>query len=131
LTPEETEKAFFSTFIRRERADRYVALLRTARRREKILAELHHFHDFDGQHVWQPPREADAPLPLYEILRRTGAPETCYLIGGGSHDGEYMDLRNALDRFHGTGAGMIICCIPNRLAWYEGEDQRFVLHRSP
>ena len=40
-----------------------------------------------------------------------------------------MPLRDALEGTIGQGMGTIICCVPGRLAYFEGEDMgaRFVL----
>jgi hypothetical protein len=46
-------------------------------------------------------------------------------------DGREMDLDAALKETIGYGMGTIISCIPGRLAYFEDEDVRYILQRSP
>ena len=131
MTRRDVEEATLRAFVRRERGDRYVALLKNKVRRETLLRELHHFYEFDGRYMRTLEREEDSPRPLCDLLRDLGAPGTCYVISSwGEYDGEELDLLPALEAIHATGMGSIISCVPGRLAYYEGEDQRFILERD-
>ena len=73
----------------------------------------------------------DRPRLLYDLLRKLGAPDSCYVISSwGEYDGTELDLLPVLEAIHATGMGSIISCIPGQLAYYEGEDGRFVLQRA-
>ena len=130
LTRRDIEEATLRAFVRRERGDRYTALLKSRKRRGKLLSELHHFYDFDGRCIIHLERAEDSPRTLYNLLRKLGAPETCYVISAGRLDGEELDLAEAVTELHATGMGAIVSCVPGRLAYYEGEDDRFILYRN-
>ena len=93
------------------------------------MRELHHFYAFDGRYMRHLDRDEDSPRPLYELLRKLGAPETCYVISDSEFDGADIDLLEALMALHATGMGSIVSCVPGRLAYYEGEDDRYILER--
>ena len=131
MTHRDIEEATLRAFVRRERADRYAALLKSRKRRAKLLSELDHFYDFDGRYMRDLERDEDSPRGVYDVLRQLGAPETCYVISsGGKYDGAEIDLLTALQTFHATGTGTIISCLSGKLAYYEGEDRRLILERA-
>ncbi len=128
----DVEEATLRAFIRRERRQRYVALLSSRVKRKKLLGELDHRveGDLDGRFAWPLWRHADSPSGLYDFLRQRGAPERCHVISSIPElDGNEMDLREALEQIHATGMGTLISCIPGRLAYYEGELVRVFLER--
>ena len=130
VTNPDIEEEILRAFIRRERADRYVAQLRKKMRREKLRNDLHHFYDFDGRWIRQLTRDEDNPRALYALLRKLGAPEGCYVMSGDSdYDGAHVELFEVLTAIHATGMGTIVSCVPDKLAYYEGEDDRFILDR--
>ena len=45
------------------------------------------------------------------------------------YDGAHLALREVLEAIHSTGMGTIVSCVPDKLAYYEGEDRRFILER--
>ena len=126
----EIEEATLRAFIRPERTDRYVALLKSRKRREKLRAELHHLYDLDARYLRSLTREQDSAAELYALLRRLGAPEDCHLISASpEYDGAALDLRRALDEIHATGNGTLVSCVAGQLGYYEGEDDRYILVR--
>jgi hypothetical protein len=70
------EKALVAAFIKKEKKERYLFLLSRAGRRNKVLGKLHHFNDFDPRYV----QEMDAQADIESVLRKKGAPDTCYVI---------------------------------------------------
>ena len=97
----DVEEATLRAFIRRERRQRYVALLSSRVKRKKLLRELDHRveGDLDGRFAWPLWRDADSPSELYDFLRQRGAPERCHVISSVPDlDGNEMDLREALGR---------------------------------
>jgi hypothetical protein len=130
VTDPDIEEEILRAFIRRERADRYVAQLKKKMRREKLRFDLDNLFDLDGRWIRRLSREEDNPRALYALLRKLGAPEGCYVMSGDSeYDGAHLELRQVLNAIHATGMGTIVSCIPDRLAYYEGEDRRFILER--
>ena len=116
--PMDVEEATLRAFIRRERRQRYVALLSSRVKRKKLLRELPHrvAHDLDDRFAWRVPREADSPSGMYDWLRQRGAPERCHVISEVSEiDGTEMDLREALEQIYASDMGTLISCIPGWL----------------
>jgi hypothetical protein len=129
----EVEEATVRAFVRRERVDRYVALLRTRTSRQKLVASLYEF-DLDGRYVWPIPESDQTPERVYELLRQRGAPEDCYVMSEDRDlDGRWVALQEALDMTVTVGMGTLISCLPGKLAYYEGEreDARYILVRAP
>jgi hypothetical protein len=126
----DVEEATLRAFIRRTRVERYVALLRTRTRRKKLIREIHDL-DLDSRFVFTVAPNDQTPERVYELLRRCGAPEDCYVMSESDLDGGWMDLQDALDETVATGTATLISCIPGELAYYEGEDMhlRYILQR--
>jgi hypothetical protein len=54
----------------------------------------------------------------------------CWVISEDAEiDGRESDLESALENVSGTGMGTILSCIPGKLAYFEGEDERLLLAR--
>ena len=117
-------------FIRKTRVERHVALLRTRARREKLIAQFYDL-DLDPRFVFFVPAESQGASGLYDLLRRRGAPDSCYVMSAvGELDGSEMDLRDALELTVNHDNGTLISCIPGQLAYYEGDGGcRYILQR--
>lgn len=124
----ETEAAFVSAFIVKERRDRYLYLLSSSRRRERILSNLYHCRDIDPRYS----REVTTTggTSLEEQLRMAGAPDECYVIStDDNHDGRELDLRDVLEEYV-AGNAMLISCVPGRLGCFVDEyGSAFILQR--
>jgi hypothetical protein len=69
---------------------------------------------------------------ISKLLREKGAPENCWVISESSHlDSQLMPLLDALKEILGRGIGTFLSCIPEVLGYFEDEEGRFILHRSP
>jgi len=66
---------------------------------------------------------------LFAILKRLGAPDNCWVISEGDLDGQEVNLLAALKEVVGYGMGTLISCIPGRLAYFESEDERYILQK--
>jgi hypothetical protein len=63
--------------------------------------------------------------PLETMLRKRGAPSTCYVLSANSDlDGRELPLSEALDAIVGMGDGTFVSCLPGRLGFYEYEDMK-------
>jgi len=126
------ERGLILSFIPLERQNRYLELLAKPKRRKDIIASLAHFKHLDMRYAVQiPPRQQHAPNIL-QLLKSKGAPETCYALSEDSElDGKEMSLREALASIVGCGTGTFLSCIPGKLAYFEDEDQRWILERKP
>lgn len=127
------EEAFVSAFIAKDRRDRYLGFL-NPKRRNKLLDLLPHG---TVGHLAIEFKKAIVPKDqtlegILSILTARGAPASCHVISSDKEiDGRDMPLRDALVATVGQGMGTIICCVPGRLAYFEGEDMgaRFLLEK--
>ena len=117
----EHEIGFVSSFIIRERMERYLSLLGNPKRRGKVLNRLNHSQDVDlslARHV--PPGCTGESLKM--LLEQMGAGEACYVIADASEmDGQTLPLREALWRASVHGFGVLLSCVPGRLCFYKPE----------
>jgi hypothetical protein len=112
------EEAFVSAFIVPEKQTRYLEFLRKPKRRAEILDRLCHFFDF----VPQLATPIDRSSGLVSSLRKRGAGSTVHVIGGRDGlDGRDMPLEEAIDEAMTDPGGVVVSCIPGRLALYVQE----------
>ena len=123
----ELEATFVRSFVRPQRQERVLFLLNSKKKRDEFLWQIDSYLDkffFEQYRVaWY--RE------MYDILRKNGAPDTCYLMSRcSSFDGIYVPLADAF-RDEGTYSCIdLFICIPDKLVYYPDEDYRkFLLKR--
>ena len=120
----------FAEFILPERRERYRELLRSTHGRNKVTAALPHFRHFDPRCIVAiEPAHHDA-ASVERLLRARGATDTCYVISESQDlDAQTLPLGVALRRIIGWAEGTVVICRAG-LAFYEGEDGRFILQRG-
>jgi len=128
---QEHERGIFLSFIIPARRDRYLEILAKPKRRKDITSSLAHFKHLDMRHALQiPPRQQHAK-ELFQLLRSMGAPETCYALSEDAElDGREIPLSEALKEVVGRGMGTFLSCLPGRLAYFEDEEDRWILERK-
>jgi hypothetical protein len=128
---QEHERGIILSFIIPVRQDRYLEMLAKPKRRKDITSSLAHFKHLDMRHAVQiPPRQQHA-AEIFQLLRLKEAPETCYALSEDSElDGKEMSLSEALGEVVGRGMGTFLSCLPGRLAYFEDEEQRWILERK-
>jgi hypothetical protein len=125
------EDAFSSSFVIPEKRARYAEFLRNPKRRPEALDRLNHFFDFVPRLATEIDRGGGRELG--KRLRKLGAPDEAQIIGGGKADGKKLPLEDAIDTGMSEGWGVVISCIPGRLALYVKEFPRgdtFILRRE-
>ncbi len=110
------EEAFVLTFVVAERRARYLEFLRNPKRRVEILRRLSHCFDFEPHLATPVSRNSNLPL----LLRNRGAGDAAHVIGG-RLDGEDLPLEEAVKSATADPNGVVISCIPGRLAIYMQE----------
>ena len=116
----------FLTFLADPTKGRMETLLALGEKRRRDVRELlHHSVRLDprfSQHL----TGSDAfSGPVEAILRKRGAPSTCYVLSANSDlDGQELPLSEALDAIVGMGDGAFVSCVPGRLGFYEYEDMK-------
>jgi hypothetical protein len=121
------------TFVVRDKQERYKGFLSSAKRRQKFLRELYHFRDFIPDCVVELRGQNDTADGLTADLRRRGAPAECYVVSvDDTFDGSTRPLADVIREVFTFVEGTLICCVPGRLAYYEGEapKNRFILSRG-
>ncbi len=124
------EEAFVKGFVDPGRRERFLEALANPKKREVFNDQLHHpkqnFISAEYRVSIAPAQHFTRfPVPR---LRKFGAPEECWVFGN-SIDGRQMKLEDALDAVVGQRSGTIVSCVPGRLAFFENEDERVILHR--
>jgi hypothetical protein len=127
----EHERQLIRAFILPERQDRYMELLARPKRRRDITDALAHFKHLDMRYAVQIPGPQRRAEGILDLLKSKGAPETCYALSEDSElDGNQISLTDALASIVGRGIGTFLSCIPGKLAYFEDEDQRWILERK-
>ena len=125
------EQAFVENFIDPRRPERFLEALANPKRRRVFREELYHLHPtFLLSKCIEPiaPSKQRAPF-IARQLKGMGAPDLCWVFG---HyvDGQEMKLEEALEAVNGWEDGTIISCLPGKLAYFEAEQDRFILRRA-
>ena len=116
----------FLAFLAEPTKGRMERLLELGEKRRRDIRELlHHSVRLDPrfcQHLMGSDASAG---PLEAVLRKRGAPSTCYILAANSDlDGREMPLGEALGAIIGMGDGAFVSCIPGKLGLYEYEDMK-------
>ncbi len=133
MNQSEHEEAMVKAFIVPSKRERWLYLLTNPKRRRTALDALYHFHDRDDRFVIRWPPRHDTSANRAETLRGYGAPDTCWVIStSDSLDAREMLLDEALGECIGYGEGILISCVPGKLAFFEGEgpEDRCILRRT-
>lgn len=134
------EQAFVKAFVLKSRQQRSLSLLSSPKSRRKFTDLLGHFQWFDNRYAtplkWQPnsqgsiwERHLSGIEKIAALLKSHGAGETCWVISLiRSIDGQELPLEKAIEASLG-GDGVILSCVPGKLAYYNGEDESLLLQR--
>ncbi len=124
------EEAAIKAFIIPNRQERYLNFLSSSKGRAKFISELAHFKALDPKYLLTIPSNQQNPSSLAKLLASMGAGPKCWIISEWDEvDGREMDLETALRKTIGYGMGTIISCIPGKLAYFEDEQNRYILRR--
>src|SRR5215467_6087771 len=124
------EETLVKAFILPARQERYLEFLRTPKRRTKFIEQLAHFKHLNPQFVVIIPSNQRNPASLLKLLTGMGASTSCWAISENSEmDGRELDLETALKETVGRQMGTFLSCVPGKLAYFEDEDERYILRR--
>jgi hypothetical protein len=128
----EHERQLVLSFIIPERQSRYLELLGKPKRRKSITSTLAHFKHLDMRYVVNIPPRKLHKAEILRFLQSRGAPDTCYALSEDDEiGGKEIPLQEALEFVVGRGIGTFVSCIPGRLAYFEDEEDRWLLERKP
>jgi hypothetical protein len=123
--------ATIAAFVVKQKRDRYIEKISSAKKRAEFLKSLAHSADFDPRYIVQIAPSSQHAFNIMSVLRSKGAPPTCQLISEDSSlDTMRLPLEEALSRIVGYQMGTILCCIPGHLAFFENEDVRYILEKK-
>jgi hypothetical protein len=124
------EEAVVRAFILPTKRERYLEFLTSPKGRAKFVAGPAHFKHLDPRFAHRVPGNQSNPASPQKLLVAKGAGPKCWVISEYSQlDGQEMDLETALEETIGRQMGTFISCLPGKLAYFEDEDDRFILHR--
>ena len=125
------ERQLVRAFLLPQRQERYLELLFNPRRRDDVTSQLVHFKHLDMRWVVDLPPSFECSSKLFQILKEKGEPDTCWAISEDSDlDGKELLLSEALNTIVGREIGTFLSCLPGRLAYFEDEDERWILERK-
>jgi len=124
------EEELIKAFFRPTKRERYLEMVGKPKKRQKFLLELAHFKAIDPRYLLSiPPRQQD-PDQISSILLQKGAPRTCWVTSENSDlDGREITLLEALTKVIGYQMGTFLSCILGKLAYFEDEEDRWILER--
>src|SRR5438876_11383138 len=100
-------------------------------RRGNLTGSLAHFKHLDMRHALQIPPHQQHTAEILQLHKSKGAPETCCALSEEPElDGRELSLSEALKEVVGRRMGTFLSCLPRRLAYFEDEDQRWILERK-
>ena len=131
----EHEEAFIRSFVAPDKRERWASLMSTAKGRRKFRNRLCHNFDteLDQRYTYQEGHLPDeVSRSVKALLRDAGWKKTdlCYVMAESDLDGQEMAFEE-LEEDRKAGTAMIVCVIPQRLAYYwtEDRDPDYVLFR--
>ena len=137
----EHEQAMVKAFISRDKQERFLTFLSRPKSRKKFTQELAHFRWFDPRFAAAIPWKVDPNLGLWQrhvqgienvhrLLKSKGAGKTCWAMSADANlDGKELELESVLERVIDSDTGTILSCLPGRLGFFSGEDEKFLLAR--
>jgi hypothetical protein len=125
------EEGFVRAFIEKNKQDRCLSFLCSAKHRRKFTVELSHFKWLDERFAHRiAPTTAHTVKEICRLLRSKGAGPTVWIISENlSLDGQESGLEEALSEVWGRGMGSVLSCVPGKLACFEDEDEHRLLER--
>ena len=124
------EEKFIQSFILKEKQDRLMSFAKNIKNRKKFSSSLVHSKNINGKYIQHIPSENQTASRIEMLLKQMGAPDICYVISEHTRmDKMQSDLSSILSQVVGSGMSSVICCIPGKLAYYEGEErgERYLL----
>lgn len=129
-SPEAYEEQFIKSFVKKDKQKRLMAFAKDSKNRKKFTSGLAHTKDIEPQCIHRIPADSHTAEKIEAILKRNGASDECYVISEHTKfDRKQSDLLSVLTEVIGTGLCTVVCCIPGKLAYYEGEEsgERYLL----
>lgn len=131
----EIEEVIVKTFFKKRIQQRILFELSSPTKRYDAFGRRNDF--ICTELMFEIPKPNSDPEEIEKLLKKQGAGNKCYVITSAESDidGKELPLIKALEDLIWTGLPFIISCIPNQLAYYQGEQaygspQRYILKRQ-
>lgn len=133
----EYEEMVLKNFFNSRIQDRIIYELSSEKKRKNALNRLcHNYRDVLIQdYMIKIPKPNSDYNVIANLLIAYGAKDNCYVISYNNEiDGQYLPLILALKKVVGYGMPSIISCLPNKLLYFESEQEygspaRFILKK--
>lgn len=134
----EQEEIIIKSFFEKRIQKRVLFELFSSKKRKNALFRLSHNYKKTLREAYmiEITRPNSNPVEILSLLTKLGAGDTCYVISSNEDiDGKELSLRTALEHSVGFGFPSIVSCIPNKLAYFEAEQEygapsRYILIRD-
>lgn len=134
----EIEKIIVKSFFAKRIQNRVLFELSSTKKRKDALSRLCHTYrtTLKEEYMTAIEKPNSDPVEIVALLKKNGAGDTCYVISRNEEiDGKELPMLTALEKAVGYGMPTIIACIPNKLAYFEAEQEvlpspRFVLQKK-
>lgn len=131
----EIEEIIVKTFFVKSIQQRVLFELSSPQKRYDAFGRRNDF--IRTESMFEIPKPNSDPEEIEKLLKKRGAGNMCYVMTSAESDidGEEIPLKKALEDLIWSGMPFIISCIPNKLAYYQGEQaygspQRYILKRQ-
>ncbi|MFC5650626.1 hypothetical protein ACFPYJ_16135 [Paenibacillus solisilvae] len=120
------ESIIVKTFFEKRIQERVLFELSALKKRKDAIGRLNHHYKqtLNEKYMIEIPKSNSNYLHIAALLKKHGADENCYVISwSDSLDGQELCLTTALEKAVGLGMPTLISCIPNRLIYFEAEQE--------
>ncbi|MBD7943447.1 hypothetical protein H9650_04890 [Psychrobacillus sp. Sa2BUA9] len=130
----EIEEIIVKTFFEKRIQQRVLFELSSPQKRYDAFGRRNNF--IRKELMLEIPKPNSDPEKIEKLLKKQGAGNLCYVITSAESDvdGKELPLIKALEDLIWSGLPFIISCIPNKLAYYQGEQaygspEKYILKR--
>lgn len=120
------EIKFVKTFILKNKRERSIYELKSKKKRRDFFSKLCHRYNeiIDPRFMIKIEPPNSSSMDIFQVLRKEGAGENSYLMSFLDElDGKKMSLSEALENCVGIGMPSIVICTPEKLAYFEAEQE--------
>ncbi|ULO05358.1 hypothetical protein H1230_19925 [Paenibacillus sp. 19GGS1-52] len=134
----ELEIIVVKTFFEKRIQERVLFELSSPKKRKDAIGRLNHQYKqtLNENYMIEIPKPNSNYLHIANLLKNYGAGDYCYVISwSDSIDTQELPLTTALEKAVGLGMPTLISCIPNKLIYFEAEQEfgsppRYILSKK-
>jgi hypothetical protein len=120
------EKIIVKTFFEKRIQERVLFELSAPNKRKDAIGRLNHHYKqtLNEKYMIEIPKPNSNYLHIETLLKKHGAGDNCYAVSwSDSLDGQELSLTTALEKAVGLGMPTLISSIPNKLIYFEAEQE--------